>query len=259
MILQEIASKWLITLSFILASIFTSFSSQATIVQLETKFGPIQINLYDQATPVTVANFLAYLNDGDYTNTFIHRSVAGFVIQGGGFTFDTNWIEVDSIESKGEITNEPLYSNIRGTIAMARSSGVNSATSQWYINLSNNSLALDNQNEGFTVFGEVIDSGLDVVDQIAAIETFSDGSFFTEIPLDDYDGASDPDENNVIIISAINITDPTVDSAAGLNPALAIDPPVAEPPAAQPSGSSGGGSFGFFCLFLAMLGFRKRT
>ena len=248
--LQKLAHKRLITLSFILASFFASFSSQATIIQLETKFGPIQINLYDEATPVTVANFLAYLNDGDYTNTFIHRSIAGFVIQGGGYTFDTTWVEVEAITSKGQITNEPLYSNIRGTIAMARSSAVNSATSQWYINLADNSLALDNQNEGFTVFGEIIGDGLNVVDQIEAVDTDN------ELPLDNWDGVSDPDENNLIIISAINIIDATVDSAAGLNPPLAIDPPA---PVEQPSGSSGGGSLGFFCLFLVMLGFRKKS
>ncbi len=114
----------------------------------------MEIDLFEEETPETVANFLNYVNDGDYANTFIHRSVAGFVIQGGGFTFIDG--ERQSVPTDPPVVNEPGISNLRGTIAMAKLSGdPNSATSQWFINLADNAENLDGQNGGFTVFGQV--------------------------------------------------------------------------------------------------------
>jgi peptidyl-prolyl cis-trans isomerase A (cyclophilin A) len=230
-----------------------SLSSQATIVQMETNLGPIQINLYDEQTPATVANFLNYLNDGDYSNAIFHRSVNNFVIQGGGFAYNGTW-PAEAIATNPVVINEPVFSNIRGTIGMAKGSAVNSATNQWFINLSDSNSALDlDTNNAFTVFGEVVD-GMSVVDEISNITTFNEGGAFKEIPLQSYDGTNDPNETNLMIISSINIIDATVNSAANLNPTLTTRQEVTP---TTPS-SSGGGSFGLFIFGLIFMGFRNR-
>ena len=143
-------------------------AAMATIVEVETDLGTVEINLYDNATPATVTNFLNYVNSGAFTDSIFHRSVPGFVIQGGGFITDIN-AQVSEIMTNPAVTNEPVYSNVRGTIAMAKlGNDPNSATSQWFINLANNAANLDDQNGGFTVFGEVT-AGMDVVDTIAGL------------------------------------------------------------------------------------------
>ncbi len=148
------------------------FASQATIVELQTSEGNIEINLFDEQTPNTVANFLQYVNAGRYQSSVIHRSVPGFVVQGGGYTF------IDSlapIETYPTVVNEPVYSNVRGTIAMAKQAGnKDSATSQWFFNLDDNSANLDLQNGGFTVFGQVSEASLSVLDKIAALSRCGD-------------------------------------------------------------------------------------
>jgi peptidyl-prolyl cis-trans isomerase A (cyclophilin A) len=146
-------------------------ANAATTVRMMTTLGLIDIQLYDTATPLTVANFLQYVNSGAYTNSMIHRSVPGFVIQGGGFIWsDTS--PVAAIPTAAPVQNEysASRSNVRGTIAMAKlGTDPNSATSQWFFNLANNSANLDSQNGGFTVFGRVIGNGMSVVDAIAAL------------------------------------------------------------------------------------------
>ena len=118
-------------------------------------------NQTNKTTPITTNNFIEYVNDGLYNKTIIHRLVSDFVIQGGGYT----WPSLASnqsggyplrVKSKGEIINEPINSNLMGTIAMAKISGQpNSATSEWFINLSDNK-SLDTQNEGFSAFGHLL-------------------------------------------------------------------------------------------------------
>ncbi len=118
-------------------------------------------NQTNNTTPITTNNFIEYVNDGSFDKTLIHRLVSDFVIQGGGYT----WPSLASnqsggyplrVKSKGEIINEPINSNLMGTIAMAKVSGQpNSATSEWFINLSDNK-SLDTQNEGFSVFGHLL-------------------------------------------------------------------------------------------------------
>src|SRR5215472_15481602 len=131
-----------------------------TLAQFRTVFGDIEVELYDQNKPVTVQNFIRYVQSGLYTNEFSHRLVPGFCLQGGGFTLYTNTIS--PIPTYPPITNEiqsgKFYSNVYGTIAMAKSSDPNSATSQYFFNLADNSASLDNTNNsgGFTVFGHVI-------------------------------------------------------------------------------------------------------
>ncbi len=136
-----------------------------TLVQFRTALGNIEVELYDNDKPVTVHNFLQYLQSGRYQNEFAHRLVPGFVIQGGGFTITnygtTNWTQI-AIPTYPPITNEfgvgQRYSNIYGTIAMAKLGGdTNSATSQWYFNLANNTgLDAPDTNNLFVVFGHVI-------------------------------------------------------------------------------------------------------
>jgi cyclophilin family peptidyl-prolyl cis-trans isomerase len=137
---------------------FVALSAHATVVRLQTTQGAIEINLYDNAAPITVANFLAYVRSGAYTDSLIHRSVPGFVIQGGGYVWVNSNNTVTDVVTRPPIQNEfsASRSNLRGTIAMAKLGGdPNSATSQWFINLANNSSILDGQNGGFTVFGQV--------------------------------------------------------------------------------------------------------
>ncbi len=161
------------------------FDDDQTAVEIRTSQGNFDVLLYDSLTPLTVANFLQYVTNGIYDNTIIHRSIADFVIQGGGYDADT----LLHIATYAAVQNEPGISNIRGTIAMAKLPGdPNSATSEWFVNLVNNSANLDSQNGGFTVFGYVINDGMDVVDAIAALNTQDMSGVdpaLTHVPVDD--------------------------------------------------------------------------
>ncbi len=154
-----------------LSSAFTDPAS--TTVELTTSNGPVDIGLFDAAAPKTVANFLKYVSSGRYNNTIIHRAIPGFIVQGGGYTPTGT-----HIATFGNVPNEfsATRSNLRGTIAMAKLGGdPNSATSEWFFNLADNSANLDNQNGGFTVFGHVVNNTLSNVDAIAALPK-ADGS-----------------------------------------------------------------------------------
>ncbi|MFC1857914.1 peptidylprolyl isomerase [Thermodesulfobacteriota bacterium] len=182
--------------------IFTASNVSGSNIRMVTNMGDIDVELFDAVTPITVANFLKYINDGDYINTFIHRSVTGFVIQGGGFTI--NGSNILTIPTDPPIANEYSLSNLRGTIAMAKLSGdPDSATSQWFFNLADNSSILDGQNGGFTVFGQVVESSLDVIDAIASLPVYDASSLlgptFAELPL--LDNALTAD--NLVTISDI--------------------------------------------------------
>ena len=195
---------------------------------------PVDIALFDNISGGTVSNFLSYVDDGSYNNLLINRSVPGFVIQAGAYTFDPAIGDgsfsydgndqfsggLQLVPSKGEITNEFKLSNLRGTLAMARVGGeVDSANNQWFINLTDNDF-LDTVDEGFTVFGEVLGNGMDSVDLVSAIpvfplfsETDLTGSFLS-VPLVDYlisSTISDITKNNLVIINSFdrlfNITD----------------------------------------------------
>ncbi|HPD14740.1 MAG TPA: peptidylprolyl isomerase [Planctomycetota bacterium] len=185
---------------------FSDPDGQGTIARFNTTLGVITVMLYDGDTPITVANFLKYVSDGDYNSTVIHRSVPSFVIQGGSYAYPT-WTE---IPTDPPIQNEFLHSNIRGTIAMAKVEGnPNSATSSWFFNLADNSANLDQQNGGFTVFGYVID-GMSVVDAIAALPTYAFNSPFDTLPLRNYTNfPAMPTADNVILVNTIT-TEPAL-------------------------------------------------
>lgn len=159
-------------------------------VAFVTSLGEFRAVLFRYEAPLTVTNFLNYVNGPEgasYDGTFIHRSMPGFVIQGGGYHLvdDTR----THITTGDPVVNEFKRSNLRGTIAMAKLGGdPDSATSEWFVNLGNNSGNLDEQNGGFTVFAEVIGDGMAVVDAIAALDRYDLGGAFTDLPLISQDG-----------------------------------------------------------------------
>jgi cyclophilin family peptidyl-prolyl cis-trans isomerase len=154
-------------------------SSDNPQVTLHTNKGDIRLELYPQEAPVSVANFLQYANDGFYDGTVFHRVISHFMIQGGGMTMVE---DEDGMRLVPKPTREPIVNeadnglkNERGTLAMARTNDVNSATSQFFINVELNG-ALDytgkenSRSWGYAVFGRVVD-GMDVVDDIRFVET----------------------------------------------------------------------------------------
>ena len=143
--------------------------SQSNIVKLDTSMGNIVIELNEQAAPVTVKNFLGYVEAGFYDGTIFHRVIPGFMIQGGGFTK-----QMAEKDTRAPIINEAKngLSNEKGTIAMARTSDPDSATAQFFINHRDNDFLnyIDESKAGYAVFGKVTE-GMDVVDAIASVET----------------------------------------------------------------------------------------
>lgn len=229
-----------------------SATSHATVVEVRTVMGNFQVNLFDEATPQTVANFLEYVESGAYASNTVHRSSTNFVIQMGGFQYN-NSFPPEPIATGTPVNNEPVLSNLRGTLAMAKLGGnPNSATSQFFVNLSNNAANLDVQNGGFSVFGQVIGNGMDVVDSIAALTRFNFGGTFNEIPLRDYTATDatnnvTPDDSNVVIITDIVVIDTAVVTNPDLNPVRnTLNNPVVLP--TPPSGDSGGGAINFILL-----------
>ncbi len=147
------------------------------VVVLQTSEGTIKVELWEDKAPLTVKNFLRYADEGFYDGTIFHRVINGFMIQGGGFTAD-----MKQKEAHEPIKNEAAAGlrNERGTIAMARTSIVDSATAQFFINVNDNE-NLNHKDEtqrgfGYAVFGKVIE-GMDVVDRIKAVPTSTVGPF----------------------------------------------------------------------------------
>ena len=141
--------------------------SENTVILLTNK-GNIKLKLYPEKAPITVKNFLSYIDSGFYNNTIFHRIIPGFVIQGGGFSK-----EMGRKKTLPPIKNEADngLKNLRGTLSMARTNIVNSATSQFFINLKDNdSLDHGSRDFGYAVFAEVIE-GMDIVDKIASVQT----------------------------------------------------------------------------------------
>ena len=160
-------------------------------VTIKTSKGDITLELFEKEAPITVKNFLSYINSGFYKNTIFHRVIPGFMIQGGGM--DENFRQKETAAPiKNEATNQ--ISNKRGTIAMARTQVVDSATSQFFINVADNDFldfkAPMAQYYGYCVFGKVT-SGMDVVDAIVSVETTSRG-MHQDVPVE-----------NVVILDVI--------------------------------------------------------
>ncbi len=170
----------LTTLTMPLAS-FAAAQPAQDLVRIKTNLGSIDVRLDAKRAPVTVRNFLGYVNSGFYNGTIFHRVIDGFMIQAGGFTAD-----MKQKEAGEKIINEArtTESNRRGTIAMARTNEPHSATSQFFINTTNNDF-LDAKKSrdgwGYAVFGRVV-RGMDVVDKISIVKTQTKG-FYENVPV----------------------------------------------------------------------------
>lgn len=243
--------KVLLSFSLVLLVVICTVLNAEVVVRMEVQQGAdadfVDIKLLENKAPLTVANFLNYVRNGDYIKSFIHRSDPGFIIQGGGFTFDSSindgsftYDSVNDLYPGGlqpvagdvPIPNEFGRSNLRGTMAMAKiANDPDSATSQWFFNLADNSSILDNQNGGFTVFAEIL-NGMAFVDAIASQAIFdrTDIHFgFGELPLLNF--IMDPvQEANLVYINKIqelftispNIDYGIVTSGANLQPEIVI-------------------------------------
>lgn len=159
----------------------TTLDVPAPQVSFQTSMGDFVLELDPRAAPITVNNFLAYVNQNPsfYVGTLFHRVISGFVVQGGGFLPGMN--AKTGLRTPITLESNNGLSNDRGTVAMARSSDPNSATSQFYINLVNNSaLNYSSASAGYAVFGRVV-SGMAVIDQIGIMPTITLGGY-TDVP-----------------------------------------------------------------------------
>jgi peptidyl-prolyl cis-trans isomerase A (cyclophilin A) len=149
-------------------------------IVFETTLGDFKIEFFEKEAPLSVANFRKYIDGGFFNGTIFHRIVPGFVIQGGGFTEDMTQKKTEA-PVKNEADNG--LKNARGSLSMARTNDINSATSQFFVNLKDNDF-LDHSrgNFGYAVFARVIE-GMDVVDKIAAVETGRKRGF-DDVPLE---------------------------------------------------------------------------
>ncbi len=150
------------------------------VVMMETSLGNVKIELFEKEAPISVKNFLDYTKSGFYSNTIFHRVISGFMVQGGGFTADLKQKPTDA-PIKNEAGNG--LKNQRGTLAMARTGIVDSATAQFFINTVNNDFLNQRdkspQGYGYAVFGKVVE-GMEVIDKIAAVKTVTRG--FPDVP-----------------------------------------------------------------------------
>ncbi len=189
-----------------------------TIVRVSTSLGDFSIELLDETAPVTVQNFLNYVNRNDYNGTYFHRVVDDFVVQGGAFRFELFVGPID-IPTDPPIVNEFNASNVRGTVAMAKLDGdPDSATNQWFVNLVDNSDNLDNNNGGFTVFGNVLGDGMITVDAIDALPIINLGAKASNAPYftPQYNNPLDFVYMNVEITERFSSAPHLFESASGL-------------------------------------------
>jgi peptidyl-prolyl cis-trans isomerase A (cyclophilin A)/peptidyl-prolyl cis-trans isomerase B (cyclophilin B) len=179
-------------LSFLAAICLAAFGAQAQAanprVELDTTMGKIVVELYPDAAPKTVENFLTYVKGKTYDGTQFHRVIQGFMIQGGGY--DANFSQRPTrppVQNEAEQSSKAGLLNVPGTIAMARTSDPNSATSQFFINVNDNKPLNFREatpaGYGYTVFGKVVE-GMDVVRKIAATKTGPGGQFPTDVPVE---------------------------------------------------------------------------
>ncbi|MEQ1862848.1 MAG: peptidylprolyl isomerase [Chthoniobacteraceae bacterium] len=184
------------------------------VVQFRTTVGTVNLEMLAASAPVSVANFLSYANASRYVSTIVHRSDKSLgVIQGGGYALPT----LGRIATFAPIALEYNLPNARGTIAMARTSELNSATSEWFINTKDNTTTLGQSNGGgYAVFGRVTGTGMAVVDAIAALPTYVFASPFGQLPLAGYSGSGNVADSNFIKFNAVEAV-PVFPAQAGQN------------------------------------------
>ncbi len=196
-----------------LSGVFADAEAESA-VRINTSLGFFDVILFNSATPGTVSNFMSYANAGKYNDVAFHRSIPGFVLQGGGFRGTGQNTQFASMIASPPIANEPGLSNIRGTMAMAKIGGnPDSATNQFFVNTGDNTANLDYQNGGFTVFGRVAGNGMAVVDAINALPraTYAlqlDGSAattsFTDFPMNASAAPVAMDQN--LVVRTLSVT-----------------------------------------------------
>jgi len=205
---------------------FGQLSGTNPLVRFNTDVGNIDVLMLQDVAPNNVANFLAYVQFAIYDNSFVHRSIPTFVIQGGGYKF-ANGQRMALIQG-APVVNEFHVSNRRGTLAMAKlPNDPNSATNQWFFNLSDANAGtppngLDYQNGGFTVFGRIIDSaGLATIDAIAALRRIdwdgSGGNIFDDVPVINYHAGDTVNNSKLVNIIWIKVV-PQIVSVTQLSP-----------------------------------------
>lgn len=201
-----------------LSSYFTVPGVSGQVVQFDTVLGKFNVELRSDAAPQHVSNFLGYVQRGNYSSSFIHRSAALdqsgaiSIVQGGGYTATS--AGVANVPTQSSVPLEYNLPNERGTLAAARTTDINSATSQWYFNVRDNSSLLGQSNGGgYTVFGRVIGSGMSVVDAIAALPRVNAGSPFDELPVRDY-SSGNVQLANLVLINSITAV-PVFPSGSG--------------------------------------------
>lgn len=190
-----------------LRNVFTIPGVTGPLVQFDTVLGKFNVELRPDAAPGHVANFQAYVRGGYYANSFMHRAVpftnaSNAIVQGGGYAFVTSATEVPKF---APIALEYNLPNERGTIAAARLPELNSATSEWFFNVQDNTTTLGPGNGGgYSVFGRVIGSGMTVVDAMAGLPTVNAGSPFNNLPVRNYNGEQTITSAHLVMVSSTN-------------------------------------------------------
>src|SRR5690606_3776836 len=186
----------------------TAAAQTNTVVRVSTTYGDFSIELYGDAAPQNVQNFLNYVNRGAYAGSYFHRldTTSNNVLQGGGFTFQP-WVGPIAIPADPPVPLEYNLPKVRGSIGVARTTDPNSATSQWYINLEDNTEGFGPTatSAGYTVIGAVLGDGMNVVDAIAELETYDLGVTHSQFPLRNYpneDAGNIVRPSNLVLMNA---------------------------------------------------------
>ena len=198
--------KFLFAAALLFSIVCNSPVANAQTVTFSTNVGDIVVELFPDDAPVGVANFLGYVNRGDYDGTVLHRSVPNFVVQGGGFFADTS-----AVPTQPPITNEFGRSNLRGTMAYARLGGdPDSATSQFFFNVVDNTFLDDVDDDGFTVFGEVV-CGMEIVDAINGLPMVNAAGIFPafmNIPALNTTAPQTLAEVEFVVVNSVAVSEP---------------------------------------------------
>ncbi len=211
-----------------LAGAFTDLEAESA-VRVSTTLGAMDFILFDTVTPATVVNFKNYL--ARYANVVFHRSIAGFVIQGGGFRSTGDGAKFTTVDKDLAVMNEPGIANVRGTLSMAKlGNSPNSATNEFFISLGDNRANLDFQNGGFTVFGRVAGNGMNVADAISHLPTrtyslnldgSATGTSFPDFPVNAAAAPAQMDQSLVVKMNSVTTISTLSWAIAGnTNPAV---------------------------------------
>lgn len=238
--------------------------AQSTLVRIQTTQGPIEMQMLDAQAPLTVANFLAYANAGDWADVFFSRSIKNFVVQAGGFRWPAGGA-ITTVTKRSAVTNEfnTNRSNLRGTVALAKiANQPSSGTSEWFVNQIDNSSTLNGQNGGFTVFARVTSAGMVTVDKIGKLQIADASTYLsvlTDLPLASFPAGTKLTRDNLVLVTGITVVPPksgVTDSERIFNYLESVYPQYL-PAEGKQDGISGGYTFRFFPGSNAYLGTKE--